>query len=55
MRVSLDGGAQTDFTTVGSTAGKGLERLGRFPTDRAMTYRNRRSSQTPECGPSSLN
>lgn len=47
IRVSLEGGAHTNFTTAGSNAGKGLVMLGLFPTERAMTWQGRRNSQTP--------
>jgi hypothetical protein len=36
-----------NFTTVCSTAGKGLVSLSSFPTERAMTWQGRRSSQLP--------
>lgn len=44
--MTLEGGAHTNFTTAGSSAGKGLVMLGLFPTERAMTWQGTRSSQT---------
>lgn len=38
MSVSLEGGAHTNFTTAGSSAGKGFVMLGLFPTVSAMTW-----------------
>ena len=37
-KVRRDGGAHTNLTTAGSTAGKGLVRLGWFPTDSSKTF-----------------
>lgn len=37
--MSREGTAQINFTTAGSTAGKGLVILGLFPTVKAITYK----------------
>ena len=45
----LEGEAHTNFTTAGSSAGKGLVMLGLFPTERAMTWWGKRNSEKEQC------
>lgn len=52
--MSLEGGAQTNFTTAGSSAGKGLVTLGLFPTERAMTLAEQSSQSLCACSTVSL-
>ena len=47
-KVRRDGGAHTNLTTAGSTAGKGLVRLGWFPTDSSKTFKERREMSIRE-------